>query len=406
MRFLLTAGPGTGHFHPLVPVAKALQQAGHTVGFVTADSSRAMVERSGFDFFSTDIEWEVMAARNMIGVKSFEDFQRIQREMLKKDPPSFLRMMLGMFAGQFGQHTLPKVLEAASTFKPDLILRNSLEFSGGVAAEKLGLAHASIQVGGVRPGDFPKDALTEHMTALGTLAGLPPQIAYDSLFRYLHLSLMPPSYFHGGMPETTHYLSAQTFDQSGTEGLPDWLESLKGRPLLYVTLGTVANRLLHLLHPLVEGVRDEPLEIIVTVGRDQDPAQLGPQPPNVHVERYIPQSLLLPRCELAIMHGGYSTIASGLIHGLPLVIVPVAADQPMNAQLCRDLGVAEVLDTEGLTAEIVRTAVRKVRSTPSYRQAAQRFQAESNALPPVERAVTLLERLAHDKKPLPNALPH
>jgi len=404
MRVLFTAGPGTGHFHPLVPVAKALQQAGHTVAFATADSSREMVERSGFGFFSTGAEWMAMVAQGgMGGMKSFEDFQRIQREMMKTDLPAFLKMMLQMFVGRFGNATLPQVIAAASTFRPDLIVRNSMEYAGCVAAEHLGLPHASIQVGGVRPGDYPPEALVEQLDALRAKAQLPPDPALQMLYRYLHLSLMPASYFQGGMPATTHYLSPRTFDQSGSEGLPAWVEKREGRPILYITLGTVANRLLHLLNPLIAGVRDEPLEIIVTVGRDQDPAQLGPQPPNVHVERYIPQSLLLPKCELAIMHGGYSSISSGLIHGLPLVIVPVAADQPMNARLSQAFGAAEVLDTEALTPEVVRSAVRKVRSTPSYRQAAQRFQADAATLPPVEHAVALLERLVKEKAPLPGA---
>jgi hypothetical protein len=37
---------------------------------------------------------------------------------------------------------------------------------------------------------------------------------------------------------------------------------------------------------------DEPVELVVTVGRTQDPGQCGAQPPHVHIERYIPQRLV------------------------------------------------------------------------------------------------------------------
>jgi len=63
---------------------------------------------------------------------------------------------------------------------------------------------------------------------------------------------------------------------------------------------------------VLEALREEPLNIIATVGSRNDPADLGAQPENVHVERYIPQSQLLPHCDLLISHAG-----SGATLGTP-----------------------------------------------------------------------------------------
>ena len=60
-----------------------------------------------------------------------------------------------------------------------------------------------------------------------------------------------------------------------------------------MTLGTVFNTRRDLFATVIMALRDEPVNLIVTVGRDQDPAQFGPQPDSVHVERYIPHSELL-----------------------------------------------------------------------------------------------------------------
>ena len=52
------------------------------------------------------------------------------------------------------------------------------------------------------------------------------------------------------------------------------------------------------------------------------------------------------------------------------------------------------------SAEAIRAAVREVMVNPSYRQKAEQVRAEMAALPGPEHAVTLLERLAVEKRPL------
>ena len=47
-------------------------------------------------------------------------------------------------------------------------------------------------------------------------------------------------------------------------------------------------------------LRDLPLNLVVTVGPHLDASELGPQPENVHVARYIPQDAILPRCDLVV----------------------------------------------------------------------------------------------------------
>jgi UDP:flavonoid glycosyltransferase YjiC (YdhE family) len=83
-----------------------------------------------------------------------------------------------------------------------------------------------------------------------------------------------------------------------------------------------------------------------------------------------------------------------------MLIVPLAADQPMNAQACAQLGVARVVDPEQLTPEVIRQHVREMLKDGSYRERARRFQAESQALPGLERGVALLEQLAREKQPM------
>jgi MGT family glycosyltransferase len=190
------------------------------------------------------------------------------------------------------------------------------------------------------------------------------------------------------------------FDRSGEESLPTWVGDLSDRPVVYATMGTVFNKVPGILEAVVDGLRDEPTTLIVTTGRDRDPADFGPRPPNVHLERYVPQSLLFPRCDLVITHGGSGTVITALGHGLPMVIVPISADQPDNAHRCEQLGVARVITPDSRTPEAFRNAAREVLNAPRYRQEAQRLREEMERLPEPEDVVGWVERLAREKQPV------
>lgn len=51
MRVLFTSTPGPGHFHPLVPIARALADAGHEVAFACSPAFQPTVEAAGFRCF-------------------------------------------------------------------------------------------------------------------------------------------------------------------------------------------------------------------------------------------------------------------------------------------------------------------------------------------------------------------
>jgi len=157
-----------------------------------------------------------------------------------------------------------------------------------------------------------------------------------------------------------------------------------------------------LFERVIVGLRDLPINLIVTVGRHIDPSEFGLQPSNVQVERHIPQSLVLPHCDLVVSHGGSGSVIGALAAGLPSLLIPLGADQPQNAERCSQLGVARVLDV-GVTPEAVRTSAAEILDDPAYRRNAERLRDEIAALPEPAHAVRLIERLARDKRPVYSA---
>jgi UDP:flavonoid glycosyltransferase YjiC (YdhE family) len=76
-----------------------------------------------------------------------------------------------------------------------------------------------------------------------------------------------------------------------------------------------------------------------------------------------------------------------------MVLVPLGADQPLNAERCAALGAARVLDAVSLTPAQVRDAAYAALTDPGPRAAARRLRDELVALPDVTEAVAALHRL-------------
>jgi MGT family glycosyltransferase len=218
-------------------------------------------------------------------------------------------------------------------------------------------------------------------------------------FRYRHLCFTPPG-FDG--PEARFPPTARFFAHRSTPGPHDelalWLDHLAQRPTVLVSLGTVFHRTPGLHETILAALRDEPLNLLVALGFDQDPSRLGPLPPHVRVQPTIPQAALLPHCALLVSHGGFNSVKEALAEGVPLVIIPIAGDQPYCAKRCQALGVGRVVGPAERNATVIREAVRTVLADPAYRECARRMRDEVRALPPVTAAVAELERVVDEHR--------
>ena len=387
MRVLLTAAAIPSHFSILVPLALALRDAGHDVAVASGPNVVPRIEQLGIPAFSVGT---APAARTPPPA----------------DPKARLRWAWEeYFVGSAGAQRLRDLLGHARAWQPALIVRENAELAGCVAAEALGIPHAVIQNGNIDAARrLPDDLFTAWLDGLRAAAGLPPDPERAMLARYLLLLPVPRSFHDPSipLPATAHFLRPFTFDRTDHERLPAWLEDLPQRPTVYMTLGTVYNARLDLFTMAIEALRDEPVNLIVTVGRDQDPAQFGPQPPHLRIERYIPNSLLLPRCNLMINCASMNSLRSAFEDALPLVLLPLAAHHPLNAARCETLGVARVLDPRTATPAALREAVSAVLAEPSYRANVLQLQHEVMAMPGIEQAIELIERLATDRRPIPS----
>lgn len=390
MRVLFTTQPGVGHFHPQVPLIQALADAGHDVAVACSRSFVPTVEARGVRGIPAGLDWDLAGGP----ANTFPEVADI--------PPGPRRSAFvhsRVFAGVTAERMAEDVMTLAARWPFDLVVRETMEYGGYLAAEKLGLPHAVVQTTPHRPSVLPsiREPLSGHRARLG----LPPDPDLTSLTRYLHLSVRPGSLQGTPLAPNSHSYSAPVFDRPVTHAAPAWVDGPMTSPVVFATLGTVANQYDEgLLTTMLDAARPLAGTLILAVGPDMDPVTFGHQPDHVHIERYVPQSLVFSRCDLVISHGGSGTMMAALAHGLPMVVIPLAADQPINAAMIADRGIGVVVGPGERTVEAIAEAIRTVFGQPSYRRNAERVRDEMAALPGLAYAVGLLERLARDRAPI------
>jgi MGT family glycosyltransferase len=373
-----------------MPVAHALMNAGHEVAFAASSTFCHVVARAGFRCFPAGFDF------------SFDDkdavFTRIRSTLGPQTEP--FSPVRDIFSGFLPPQMVPDLLAIAHEWPFELLVRDPLEFGGCVAAEILGVPHTACGplfcfwdgAWHAAPGEVAKPELdgvrAEH--------NLPPDPGHAMLYRHLYLAFLPEAFLGPGLtiPSTVRHLRPEPFDRPEGETLPDWVENLPPRPIIHASLGTIFHRTPGVFEAILDGMRDEPINLLLAVGRDQDPTRFGPEPPHVWIERYLPHALLLPHCDLVITHGGYGSVIACLSVGVPMVVIPLAGgDQVGNAARCAALGVARVVAADQRAPEVIRAAVRDVLEDPRYRKNAGRLRDQIQALPGPEHAVGLLERL-------------
>ncbi|HEX3542482.1 MAG TPA: glycosyltransferase [Acidimicrobiales bacterium] len=394
MRVLFTCGAEYGHLHSLLPLARSLVERDHEVVFALPDSFRIRAETAGFATLPVGLDREAVARELNL---RFPEWRDVPADGL-------LEFALVTIGGRVMAPAMVRgLVPAITSFGADLLVHGPAVLGGPIAAAATGIPSVNHGWGpllGLRELDLAANAVAP----LWEEYSLAPE-PRGGMFRYLYLDVCPPSL---QTPEIATIATASPLrpvpaDGVGGEALPGWVESLPDRPTVYVSLGTFCNRFTHLFLTILAGLRDAPVNVVVTVGYDQDPAALGPQPAHVHVARYIPTSQVVPRCRLVVSHGGSATVLAALRSGVPLLLVPQGHDQLKNAERCAAIGVGRWLKAEEFTAEAVSEAVRDVLGDPAYELAARAVQQEFEAMPGPEEVVGVLEALARDHTPLDRA---
>jgi UDP:flavonoid glycosyltransferase YjiC (YdhE family) len=379
MRVLVTTTGAAGHFTPLVPFARALLDAGDEVLVATRESTVATVERAGFATWTYDeppAEERGAIFAQSSGLPPDEMNALVTREL---------------FARRDVAAALPRVRAAIEAWRPDVVLHESGEMAGPTAAELAGIPRVPVMITvGSSELKFlgpALEGLAPIRADLGLPADVPPPAATFTLFP---LAIEDPQL--PGPPGVRRFREELPLPGA----LPAWWPGNED-PLVYVTFGSVAadfGTFPALYAAALRHLGPLPVRLLMTTGRDTDLTLLGDVPANAHVEQWVPQRDVTPHAAAIVCHGGSGTVRDGLAGGVPLVVVPLFADQPYNAARVAAVGAGIALPPRQEGFPGLAEAVLQVLREPSYKAKAAEIAADTAALPPASAAVDVIHALA------------
>jgi MGT family glycosyltransferase len=375
-----------GHVNPTLPVAAELVRRGHSVTYHTSPAFRAEIEATGATVYLYS-----------------------GGDQPLPDPPMPITLLEEL--ARTAVRVLPDVLTDLRRAGPDLIVHDNACLWGAVAARELGVPAASSFTTFAYNRHVPSPTrgswglLAEAITRRGNLLGyLRSRWELNRRFRARGLPLLDLGniraplnlvYTSRAFQPAVEYLD-QSFRFVGPSigarpADPSFPADQLQDPVLYASLGTVFNADPQLLRGLATALAPLGGTVIVSTGQT-DPAALGALPANVLARRSVPQPDVLARAALFVTHGGMNSVNEATYAGVPMLVIPQGADQPLVARRVVELGAGLSIPTRDAAVEPVRALARRLLDDPRIRAGAATLQVAQRRAGGYRRAADELER--------------
>ncbi len=406
-RFWFTSAPLPGHLDwgGLLQTAQALHVLGHDVRWISEDRIAPLVERAG-------VRFEPVAQTGWLWppppLPSMTDFVNENMVTLR-----FRRALDTWLSEELVAQGVETLHDLASRIgPPDVIVSDPFLASAALAAERFGVPFV---VGGWASGPpMDEDQLLYVQRQLGHEAaerierlcarfnllgvnfsrGPAPSIQSPRL----HISYFN-AYWHQGetiLPQTVFVGGSVTLPPDPP---PDWLAQIPDdQPLGMVTLGSTFTGDITFFSQGAQAIAAAGMIPAVVLG----PIPLAPDqkarlkdhlPGGTRLLTWVDYRHVFPRLKVIIHHGGMGTTHAAVVHGVPQIIVPHAADQRGQARRARQAKVGLELAQRDMLQGQLAPAVKAIISTAWVLEAVQNLARDFATLGGPPRAAELLDQI-------------
>jgi glycosyltransferase (activator-dependent family) len=412
MRVLLCTLPQRTHFLTMVPLMWALRTAGHEVRVACPPSFTGVVTQAGLpatpvgrsvDLTPMDLPGDREEGSRWLpdpyemGLTDAEAWTELKRRYDTLAIWSFKQGNLPMIA---------ELVELARRWRPDLVLWEPMTYSGPIAAKACGAAHARLmftmdvfgvtidryrRLNATRPPAERGDALLDWLSGYARRYDF--DVTDDLVFGHFTVDQLPASLRIGADLE---YVPVRYLPYGGAAVVPRWLWENADRPRVAFTFGLTATEYFDGyavgLREVFAALAGADVDVVATVAGEQR-HRLGRIPDNVRLVSYVPLHALAPTCAAVVHHGGFGTLSTIALAGVPQLILPHYFEGPMLAERFAKQGAGLALAADEATGPAVREHVLRLLSEPTFVERAADLRAEMLALPSPNQLVARLAEL-------------
>ncbi|MFI5825332.1 macrolide family glycosyltransferase [Streptomyces rishiriensis] len=347
-----------GHIAPTLGVARELLARGHRVTYVVDERFRPVVEDCG--------------ARAVTYVSARGDFYRAA----DPSPDRLARDGYDLLVDTV-RTVFPAAMEALAADPPDVVLYDFETVAAGrVAARVLGAvpvqvcpSHAANETFSLRAQmwDPGHPLMAEGARVLIDFMG-EHGIGLDEMGRYgtewdtRNLVFLPRAFQIEGDSFDDRFAFVGPVFAEPEPGL--WSPPDDGRRVALVSLGTESGDRGDFFRLCAEAFAPAEWHVVMTLGRDSDPALLGSLPAHVEAHPWLPHPVVLPHADVFVCHAGMGSLMESLSYGTPVVALPRAHELALSAERLEELGVGRALFRTGLTAGRLAGTVQELLADP------------------------------------------
>jgi len=390
-RFAFVVPPLAGHINPTLSLGAALLGMGHEVGWISPDEGlRAQLPPGGelllITYEAADNEkqqgsdyLDAIARKNVYGIESIKF---LYEEVL-------VPLNRYMYDG---------IMHLLQTYEPDVVINDHQVFAAAVAAIQCGIPYATSVTAPAAikmREDLPMVHLweTQQMVALQQKLGLPGDLSV-ACSDVLTLVFTSRAFFGEMELNRNYFFVGPVIAERPAAVAFDWerFYAREHKTCVLVSIGTTFNHEFKkdFFYKVTEALKEEPVTVVVV----SDPELFEEWPDNFIVQQRVPQLQLLPFLSGVVCHAGHNTVCETLLHGLPLVVIPIAYDQSYVAARVVQVQAGIRLNFKRFHAAHIQKAVHEILHNSSYRDAAETIQSSFEQAGGTAHAAKMLEGLA------------
>lgn len=374
-----TAGAG-GDLQPLISAALALRERGHETAFV----GDASVARS---LGPLGVQTKVLAPELDLGPRLVG---AIREAMTSADGDlATAGPLVRASMTDWAQEVARSVDEIVRGLAPEMIVTSlfGVEVVAALTAPcPWAVVNSTFYVGPAPPRALEQDFGPRAVPLIEGYASL-----LESANLVLHATDRVFDLSFDRLPDHHRYVGPLGVWEPPSE-VPAYLAE-PGDPWVLVTISSQFADDVPLAEAALEALADRRLRVVVTVGPDHDPDELGSVPPNARVERTVSHAAVLEHAALMVSHAGHGSVMKALWYGCPMVLIPWGRDQPGVAARAATLGVARSVSRERASPRAISDAIDAVLDDESMVRQARQHATRLRATDPSQTAAACLSTL-------------